>query len=61
MFIINKSAEEKLCNIHSVSVVTQGAGTPPFRDDAIASILGDMMATASDHPQTVIEENRRQA
>jgi len=33
MFIINNSANEKLCSIHSVSVVTQGAGTAPFRDE----------------------------
>lgn len=35
MFIINNSANEKLCNIHSVSVVTQGAGTPPLRDEIV--------------------------
>ena len=33
MFIINNSANEKLCSIHSVSVVTQGAGTAPLRDE----------------------------
>ena len=34
---------------------------PPFSDDDIASILGDLIETASDHAQTFIEENRRQA
>jgi len=35
MFIINKSANEKLCIIHSVSVVTQGSGTAPRRDEIV--------------------------
>lgn len=35
MFIINNSANEKLCNIHSVSVATQGAATAPLRDEIV--------------------------
>lgn len=43
MFIINNSANEKLCIIHSGNVVTQGAGTAPTRDE----IVGKWDNTAS--------------
>ena len=34
---------------------------PPFSDDDLASILDDLITTSSDHAQTFVEENRRQA
>ncbi len=43
MFIINNLANEKLCNVESVSVATQGSGTATLRDE----IAGKWANTAS--------------